>query len=533
MDGPPISRIRSIPAALLLAAGLAVSAVLATGTSRAQDDTSSDSAAPTTSAPATTVPGGDPPSRPTGDEQPADDPPSRPTGDEQPEAGRTDMRTAVVDRNQISLWNQQDMQDLRLTVDTELPVFLPPVDVFDPTVFQWDAWPVRTWDGGVAEIDGHTVLIGLSAPRTPEQGPVFYSVSEWRYWYTDGDEWVPGGLIFDEPLGSRQWAGSTRYDPETGRISFYYTAVGDLPGGEPSTGQSFPHPSRLPQGDPAEGRPPVTQQIALVEADVVVDDEGLRFENFDEHRVILEAGGPWYQTYDEAITDAVIYGFRDPWAFEDPASGDRFVLFTGNAAFNPGPQNGVVGVGALTDEGWELRPPIVAAPGVNSQLERPHLVWRDGDAYLFWTTHSFVFSEEGSGPEGLYGMFADSGDWRGPYVPLNDGGLVLGNPPIAPVQTYSYLVLPTGHVMSYLNQAGRPGADGEIGTWVGGPAPLVRIEMDGGRTRLVEAVTPVGLGRSDGEPSVPTGEPEPEPPGADDDQPGTDQSGTTTTIASG
>ena len=154
----------------------------------------------------------------------------------------------------------------------------------------------------------------------------------------------------------------------------------------------------------------------------------MTFENFGDHEIILDADGEIYQTVDDAVTDQVIYGFRDPWAFEDPDTGETTVLFTANGAFDPGPQNGVVGVGVLTDDGWELRPPIAAAPGVSSQLERPHLVWTDDGAYLFWSTHSFTFAEEGSGPEGLYGMFSDSGDWTGPYEPINGHGLVAGNP---------------------------------------------------------------------------------------------------------
>ena len=134
----------------------------------------------------------------------------------------TSAETITVDDREVSLWTQDQVDGIDLNVDTELPIILPPVEVFDPDVFQWDAWPVRTWDGGIAEIDGWSILVGLSASRTPDEGPVFYTVSEWRYWFTDGERWIPGGLIFEreDALGSRQWAGSTRYDADTNRISF-------------------------------------------------------------------------------------------------------------------------------------------------------------------------------------------------------------------------------------------------------------------------------------------------------------------------
>ena len=425
----------------------------------------------------------------------------------------------------LSTWNPSDMRAIDMQADNRIPLILPPSEVLDDTVFMWDAWPLRTWDGEIAEIDGWKVLVGLSAERTPDEGPVFYTVSQWRYWFTKDGDWKPGGLVFtrDEALGSRQWAGSAKYDPDTNTAAFYYTAVG----GDPTEAAEL-LPSSFPQGDPAAGRPPVDQTIAVVEAQVETSDDGLTFTNFGEHREILQADGEIYQTIDDAVTDAVIYGFRDPWAFEDPDSGDRYLLFTGNAAFDPGPQNGVVGVAREdTDGSWVLESPIVAAPGVSSQLERPHMVWREDGVYLFWSTHSFTFSEPGSGPEGLYGMIAPSGDWKGQYVPLNRGGLVAGNPEAAPTQTYSYLVLPSGHVMSYLNTAGTPEGSPPAGSWVGAPSPMFRIEMDGATTAVAfDGAAPASSVRPMDPPAPDTsGEPDAGSDDGDEKTPGEEASG--------
>jgi len=392
------------------------------------------------------------------------------------------------DGDLISVWSPEDMQAIDMQADNRMPLMLPPAEVLDASVFMWDSWPLRTWDGEIADIDGWKVLVGLSAERTPDEGPVFYTVSEWRYWFTKDGQWEPGGLVFerDQAFGGRQWAGSAKYDPDTGTASFFYTAVG----GDP-TATSELLPASFPQGDPAAGRPPVDQTIAVVEATVESGDDGVTFTDFGEHREILRADGEIYQTIDDATTDEVIYGFRDPWAFEDPDSGERYLLFTANAAFDPGPQNGVVGVALEAEDGeWVLEPPIVAAPEVNSQLERPHLVWRDDGAYLFWSTHSFTFADQGAGPEGLYGMVAPSGDWKGQYVPLNRGGLVAGNPEASPTQTYSYLVLPSGHVMSYLNTAGSPEGDEPAGSWVGAPSPMFQIVLDGATTAVAYSGAP-------------------------------------------
>ncbi len=426
------------------------------------------------------------------------------------------------DGDVVSVWSPADMRAIDMQADNRMPLMIPPAQILDDSVFMWDSWPLRTWDGEIADIDGWKVLVGLSAERTTEGVPAFYTRSEWRYWFTKDGDWKPGGLVFDpaDAFGSRQWAGSAKYDPDTGTASFYYTAVG----GDP-TQAAEQLPASFPQGDPAAGRPPVEQTIAVVEASVETDDEGVRFTDVSEHREILQADGEIYQTIDDAVTDEVIYGFRDPWAFEDPDSGDRYLLFTANAAFDPGPQNGVVGVAREADDGsWELEMPVVAAPGVSSQLERPHLVWRDDGVYLFWSTHPFTFAESGAGPEGLYGMVAPSGDWQGQYVPLNRGGLVAGNPEAAPTQTYSYLVLPSGHVMSYLNTAGTPGDNPPVGTWVGTPSPMFQITMDGATTAVAfdgqppaSAVRPMDPpapdAASDGQPDAGTGSDEELTPG--------------------
>lgn len=383
----------------------------------------------------------------------------------------------------VSVWSPEDMRAIDMQADNRMPLMIPPAEIVDESVFMWDAWPLRTMDGQIADLDGWKVLIGLSATRTPDEGPVFYTVSEWRYWFTKDGQWEPGGLVFDpaDALGGRQWAGSATYDAETQMASFYYTAVGQS--GE--DGATDIPPASFPQGDPAAGRPPVDQTIAVVEAAVEFDDEGVRFTDVGEHREILRADGEIYQTFEDATTDQVINGFRDPWVFQDPDNGEQYMLFTANAGFDPGPQNGVIGVAKRADDGsWDLEMPIVAAPEVSSQLERPHLVWRDDGVYLFWSTHGFTFSEQGSGPEGLYGMIAPSGNWQGQYVPLNRGGLVAGNPEAAPTQTYSYLVLPSGHVMSYLNTAGTPADSEPAGTWVGAPSPMFQIVMDGATTAV-------------------------------------------------
>jgi levansucrase len=302
-----------------------------------------------------------------------------------------------------------------------------------------------------------------------------------RYWYTRDGDWRPGGTIFSrqDGLGSRQWAGSTVHDPESGEVTFFYTAVGDPDA--PSL-EEDPPPGPVSIFNEAIGRPSTVQRLAAATATVAVTDDGLAFENVGDHRIIGEADGFWYDTYETYLASEAVYGFRDPEYWRNPVSGEEHILFTGNAGGVAGPYNGAVGLMTRGEDGeWDLEPPILISTGVNSQLERPHVVIREDGLYLFFSTHDFTFSPEVAGPRGLYGFRAPSGDIRGRLLPLNKHGLVAANPRSAPEQVYSFLVLPDGQVMSYLNILwgfdNRPEySDIEM---YGGPAPMFRIRLDG------------------------------------------------------
>ncbi len=368
-------------------------------------------------------------------------------------------------------------QDVHVTV----PLMIHPQEDFDEGTYVWDAWPIRDVDGSVSEFDGWVVMVALSAGwnEVEETGNAFYTLSELRYWYTRDGDWRPGGTIFSraDGLGSRQWAGSAVHDAETGEVTFYYTAVGDpeAPGVEDD-----PAPRPVSIFNEAIGRPSTVQRLAAATATVAVTDDGIAFENVGNHRIIGEADGFWYDTHDTYLMGEAVYGFRDPEYWRNPRTGEEHILFTGNAAGLPGPYNGAVGLMTRNGDNWELEPPILVANGVNSQLERPHVVTRDDGLYLFFSTHDFTFAPDVAGPRGLYGFRSASGDLRGHLTPLNGHGLVAANPVEAPEQVYSFLVLPDGQVMSYLNVlwgfGQRPEYEGR--EMFGAPAPLFRIALD-------------------------------------------------------
>ncbi len=138
---------------------------------------------------------------------------------------------------------------------------------------------------------------------------------------------------------------------------------------------------------------------------------------------------------------------------------------------------------------WQLQPPLLQADGVNNELERPHVVVSDGLYYLFWSTQTHTFSPDvAAGPNGLYGAVASR--FPGPYRPLNGSGLVCGNPVEEPAQTYSWLVLPTLEVVSFIDYWGLQGRSlardrtllrAQFG---GVPAPRFRLALAGETARI-------------------------------------------------
>ena len=64
--------------------------------------------------------------------------------------------------------------------------------------------------------------------------------------------------------------------------------------------------------------------------------------------------------------------------------GGEYLLFTGSAGWLDAVDDGVIGLARRDGGRWRPRPPIVSAVGVNSELERPHIVVRTGRYHLFW-----------------------------------------------------------------------------------------------------------------------------------------------------
>lgn len=407
----------------------------------------------------------------------------------------------------VSHWAQRAADSVALGAGNTMPVLDATAGELDGQrlldgVWFWDVWPVRDTTGAVADVDGWTMLMGLAADITDDRVPGDrHGIATWRAVATrDGEEWVDLGAVFGDgnALGGRQWAGSSVWDDEAGELTMFYTALGDLPNGA----QLEAGPASSPFEDVAftggvnlDTPGPDRQEIVQVTASVDTSGDAPVLTGFSPHEIVLIADGEIYRTAEQSANGEGPYVFRDPWWFTD---GEReFLMFAASAATAPGAPAGVVGLATRVDGDWVPLPPLVSAQGVNSQLERPHLV-TDGERYhLFVSTHGFSFVSGLDEPAGLYGFVADH--LRGRYVPLNGSGLVMANPPEAPQQAYSWVVVPAEDgpvVLSFVNYVdlGDVGLDGigdESPQWQrdhfgGTPAPLVGLDIDGETTTVGE-----------------------------------------------
>jgi len=390
-----------------------------------------------------------------------------------------------------SAWTRAATDGLSRSDNTVSPIIYPPEESIDPDLHLWDTWFLRTRDGSIAEIDGYRVILALTSSSDLLPGKR-HDVATIRYFYSsDGRNWETGGEIFadasgsiegEQPFGSRQWAGSALYD--NGTVYAYYTASGER----------------------GEDELTYTQRLAVGYGGTIdTSDERLEITGPWTHTIMLEPDGDRYET--EAQSRGMIYTFRDPWFFED--AGETYLLFEANTPVPEGSPhcdgdteaqqfNGSVGI-AHSPSGdpteFELHDPLLDAVCVNQELERPHIVVKDGTYYLFISSHMHTFAPGIAGYDALYGFASDS--LFGPYEPLNESGLVLTNPENAPFQSYSWLVYDHGDellVNSFFNyfDFDRPSLDDvallseseQMRRFGGTPAPTVRLTVDEYATKI-------------------------------------------------
>lgn len=326
----------------------------------------------------------------------------------------------------------------------------------------WDAWPVQNRAGEPVDFgEDVTLWMALGAPQFDDPD-ARHGHARIHLLQHDRSGWSHLGPLMPEGLspGSREWSGSAVLDADGRTLSLYFTATGRR-GEEALTFE---------------------QRLFSATATLEVSGDRLAFSAWRDLREIVGRDPKYYMASDGG-TGAVgtIKAFRDPAYFQDPVTGHHHLFFAGSAAGAASEFNGVIGAAISTSgrpDDWRLLPPLIDATGVNNELERPHVIEADGLYYMFWSTQTHVFAPDARhAPTGLYGMVSSSlaGGWQ----PLNGTGLVFANPPAAPRQAYSWLVLPDLSVISFVDDWGRGRHEAGPRRFGATFAPTLRLHLAG------------------------------------------------------
>jgi levansucrase len=386
---------------------------------------------------------------------------------------RVKPQTSAIAEPASSLWTGEHIALLQSAMLPQAPLIgAPEAAPVVPGLTLWDVWPVQLDNGDVAVVQDGSLWVVLSAPRRDDPN-VRHNEARMRLLLRTKDNWQDCGNLLPDGFapGSREWSGSTRLDPATGTFTLWFTAAGQ------------------------RGTPPNDFEQRLFHATGTLDLSGeqpcvINWRGLTQS--VLNDGSLYVDLAKNQGIPGRIKGFRDPYWFRDPATGQGYILFTASKPehLSRSDYDGVIGIAAEQADGsYTLLPCLIDADGLANELERPHIFVRDGLYYLFWSSQIHVFAPDGPmGPTGLYGMVAPS--LFGPYTPLNDSGLVLANPISEPRQAYAWQVLPTLEVVSFVDLWGLQGRDVEAhptlkATHFGGTiAPMIKININQNATQM-------------------------------------------------
>jgi len=326
----------------------------------------------------------------------------------------------------------------------------------------WDAWPIQDEDGSPSALPtGETLWMALGAPQFADPDERHGHARIHLFARSHG-QWRHLGPAMPDGLspGSREWSGSAVLAADRRGLTLYFTATGQRDEATLTFEQRLFRASATLEHVDGAWR--------------LVDWRDLRemFARDPDHYMASDAGGGAVGT---------IKAFRDPAYFRDPEDGRHYVFFAGSLANSQSAYNGIIGSAVAESDKpdhWRITTPIISADRLNNELERPHVIHRNGLFYLFWSTQRAVFNPDGpTGPTGLYGMVSEQllGGWR----PLNGTGLVLANPPAAPNQAYSWLVMPDLQVTSFVDDWGSDGSGATEKRFGATFAPMLRLHLDG------------------------------------------------------
>ncbi len=364
-----------------------------------------------------------------------------------------------------SRWRAEDLAGIARQNGAALPV----IDAAPPALpghDLWDMWHIARPDGSTVFEAGRSWWFFLATPAFADP-EARHDHARIRLLSHGADGWCDHGWTFPEGFtpGSREWSGSCVL-ADDGTLTMYFTATG-------RRGEA----------------PTFEQRLFETRAAFAIVDGAPRIGDWSTPVESVAADGRWYAVAADRVAPSHgIKGFRDPGYFRDPADGAEYLFFTANAGEGDDWPDGVIGAARREGGGWRLLPPVITAPGVNSELERAHVVVHAGRYYLFWSTHRHRFASGLDAPSGLYAMVADAID--GPWRSANGTGLVAANPDAAPVQAYCWWVTQELEVASFVNYwrggpAAEPATPEERRAAFGGTAaPFFRLAIDADRITI-------------------------------------------------
>ena len=383
----------------------------------------------------------------------------------------------------------------------------------------WDSWPVQdVRTGQVANWNGYQLVIAMMGVPGQNDNHIYLLYN--KYGDNELSHWKNAGPIFGynaTPL-SQEWSGSAVLNSDNS-IQLFYTRVD-------TSDNNTNH-----------------QKIASATLYLTDNNGNVSLAQVANDHIVFEGDGYYYQTYDQwkaTNKGADNIAMRDAHVIEDD-NGDRYLVFEastglenyqgenqiynwlnygGNDAFNIKSlfrilsnddiksratwANAAIGILKLNNDEKnpkvaELYSPLISAPMVSDEIERPNVVKLGNKYYLFAATRLNRGSNDDAWMNANYtvgdnvamvGYVADS--LTGPYKPLNDSGVVLtaSVPANWRTATYSYYAVPVAGkddqllVTSYMTNRNGVAGKGMDSTWA--PSFLLQINPDNTTTVLAK-----------------------------------------------
>lgn len=392
----------------------------------------------------------------------------------------------------------------------------------------WDSWPVQDIKTGyVSNWNGYQLVIAMMGIPNVNDNHIYLLYN--KYGDNNLADWKNAGPIFGynaTPV-SQEWSGSATVNPD-GTIQLFYTRV--------DTSDNNTNHQKL-----------ASATIYLNHND---EDGTVSIDHVANDHIVFEGDGYHYQTYKQwraTNKGADNIAMRDAHVIEDN-DGNRYLIFEASTGLEnyQGPEqifnwqnyggddkfnvdnffhllsnadmnsraswaNAAIGILKLNNDienpqVSEVYTPLVTAPMVSDEIERPDVVKLGDKYYLFAATRlnrgtnddAWNAADKTVGDNVvMVGYVSDK--LTGGYKPLNDSGVVLtaSVPANWRTATYSYYAVPVeGHpdqvlITSYITNRGGVAGKGMDSTWA--PSFLVQVNPDN-TTTVLARMTNQGTG---------------------------------------